>query len=104
MLQYIESTTDTMHSLQKAISQIGIDAVQKSLIPLGARIGRCDMHGSYLIMPGAEPSCPLCPPTPPANGETASDVELYIDMDPIHNLGTNPQQKINLGGNMDGQY
>lgn len=99
MLQ--EGTIGEPTALQKAVDQIGIDAVMKSLGPSVA-LGFCDMHGHY-TMPqrtmdtpeGKAPpiSCPSCPPNP-ANGTSATDVELYIDIDPSQNLGTNPQQKV----------
>jgi hypothetical protein len=87
--------------LQKAIYQIGKEAVMKSLGP-GVALGYCDIHGHY-AMPqhtmdtpdGKAPpiGCSICPPNP-ANGTSASDMELIIDLDPMKNLGTNPQQKI----------
>lgn len=85
--------------VQKAIEQIGYDAVAKSL---GVHhLGFCDVHGAYVIpvqtsedhIHTANDGCPLCP-TNPANGTSATEVSHYIDMDPSHNLGTNPQQKI----------
>jgi len=87
----------TMTALQQVINQIGEDTVRKS-IPVGYKIGRCDLHGSYLISPYSEELCPICPINrQPANGPTASDVSHYItineELDPT--TGTNPQQKSN---------
>lgn len=89
--------TGTPTNLQVAIEQVGMDAVMKSFPGMG--LGFCDVHGHYALplqdssegMPLA--SCALCPPNL-ANGTSATDVELYINLDPAHNLGTNPQQKV----------
>jgi len=86
-------------SLQKAIDQIGMEAVMKSLGPNMA-LGYCDVHGHYPLpaitsKPGEEApkvGCVLCPPNL-ANGTNATVVELVINLDPDKNLGTNPQQK-----------
>jgi hypothetical protein len=87
------------NGLQKAIDQIGKDAVIKA-IPMGSRIGMCDLHGAYMVHSSSELCCPICPATPPANGETPTEVEHYIDLknllDPAS--GTNPGQKINPYG------
>jgi hypothetical protein len=84
-----------MNGLQKAIDQIGELAVRKA-IPQGYGIGRCTLHGAYMVAPTQEPCCPICPATPPANGTTATDVEHYIDMQPVK--GANPQQQVNPYG------
>jgi hypothetical protein len=76
--------------LQEAIDQIGLDAVRKSLA--GIPLGFCDLHGHYLIVNAEQPRCPLCPNP---EGVTATQVEHYINLDPAHQLGTNPQQKVN---------
>lgn len=81
--------------LQKAMEQIGEDAVRKS-IPQGYGIGRCSIHGAYLIAPTVEPLCPVCPSVPAPNGLSATNIEHYIDMEPVK--GTNPQQQINPYG------
>ena len=86
--------------LQKAIDQIGKEAVMKSLGP-NVALGYCDVHGHYPLPlmeggPGVEVAhvgCTICPPNP-ANGTSATDMELIIDLDPLQNLGTNPQQKV----------
>jgi len=83
--------------LQKSIDQIGYDAVSKA-IPLGAKIGMCTMHGAYMVHSEAEMCCPICPATPPANGTTATAVEHFININPMQELGTNPQQKVNPYG------
>lgn len=69
-----------VNELQKAIDQIGFDAVRKS-IPQ-AIIGLCDMHGHYMSSSNTESKCPGCMATPSGmgNGVTASDVEHYIDL------------------------
>ncbi len=84
-------------SLEKVISQIGLGMVLKS-IPAGYTIHNCELHGRYMSAPNTKVSCSLCPATPPANGTDASTVEHYIQIDPAHNLGTNPNQKINPYG------
>lgn len=76
----------TKNNIQHAIEQVGIDAVQKSLGTMA--LGNCDVHGHYLM--GTEATCPLCPAP---NGTTATQVEHFINVNPID--GTNPQQKIN---------
>lgn len=81
--------------LQKAVDQIGMDAVRKA-IPVGTKIGICDIHGAYMVHSASEMCCPICPNTPPANGTTATEVSHYIDMQPVQ--GTNPGQKINPYG------
>lgn len=83
------------NELQKAIDQIGQDAVSKA-IPVGTRIGLCDLHGAYMVNMASEMICPICPPVPKANGTDATEVEHYIDMEPVQ--GTNPQQKLNPYG------
>lgn len=91
--------TGEASSLQKAIDQIGVEAVMKSLGPNMA-LGYCDVHGHYPLplmtsTPGTkapEVGCKLCPPNL-ANGTNATEVELVINLDPDKNLGTNPQQK-----------
>lgn len=83
-----------MNGLQKAIDQIGIDAVSKA-IPAGSRIGMCDIHGAYMVHSNSELVCPVCPSTPPANGESATDIEHYIDIREAVGIdGTNPHQKL----------
>lgn len=86
--------------LQKAIDQIGMDAVIKSL-GSGVALGYCDVHGHYAV-PMRESTgdnelpiegCTLCPPNL-ANGTSATEVELYIDLNPEQALGTNPHQKV----------
>ena len=76
-----------MNHLQKAIDQLGMEAVQKSLGPIA--IGRCSIHGAYaynIVKAGMSAApCPICPsiPSTPSgmgNGDTASDVQLYIDV------------------------
>lgn len=90
MLQKGYSGTPT--GLQKAIDQIGIEAVRKSMGDIA--MGYCDIHGHYTYDQSAgKPDCKICPPNP-ANGTSATDVEIYIDIDPLQNLGTNPQQKV----------
>ena len=81
--------------LQKAIDQIGYDAVSKA-IPLGAKIGMCTMHGAYMVHSEAEMCCPICPATPPANGTTATAVEHYINVRSFD--GINPGQRVNPHG------
>lgn len=84
--------TGTPTQLQVAIEQVGMDAVRKSIGDIA--MGFCDVHGHYTYdMSAGGPSCQVCPPNP-ANGTSATEVELYINLDPAHNLGTNPQQKV----------
>lgn len=71
--------TTSKNELQKAVDQIGIDAVVKA-IPSGTRIGMCDMHGAYMVNSESELTCPICPAIPAPNGVTATEVELYIDI------------------------
>ena len=92
----IKKGMDNMkNQLQKAIDQIGKDAVSKA-IPVGSRIGICDLHGAYMVNQASEMVCPICPSLPNANGTDATQVEHYIDMTPVQ--GTNPQQRINPMG------
>lgn len=90
------SKVDNKSGLQKAIDQIGEDAVRKS-IPLGAKIGMCDLHGAYMVNIGSEMVCPICPTVPEPNGTNATDIDHYIDVkefvDPTS--GINPGQKLN---------
>lgn len=67
--------------LQKAIDQLGLDAVQRYL-PKGMKINNCDMHGSYLShYTQDQPICPLCiTHNPAAEGTTATEVEHYLDI------------------------
>lgn len=81
--------------LQGVIDQIGYDAVKKSCDYRDVHIANCDLHGKYAHLPGTAVSCPLCPAP---NGDSATDVEHYIDMNFVQNLGTNPQQKLNPMG------
>ena len=75
-------------ALQKAMDQIGEEAVIKA-IPAGAKLGRCDVHGAYLVM--GEACCPICPDP---NGMDATQVEHYINLREAVGIdGTNPQQK-----------
>lgn len=76
--------------LQKAITEIGLEGVTKAITHAGMSLGFCDVHGHYVFTKTA--CCPICPP---ANGTTATEVEHYINVDPLQNLGTNPQQKMN---------
>ena len=75
------------NELQKAVDQLGKDTVEKSI---GVPVSCCDVHGCYV-----GDTCPLCPK---ANGTGANDVEHFIDMNPMQQLGTNPQQKLNPFG------
>lgn len=81
------------NNIQNAIDQVGYEAVAKSI---GAHIqlGNCTMHGQYVQ---SDIGCPLCPS---ANGDTASEVEHYINvkniLDPAS--GANPGQVINPTG------
>lgn len=81
--------------LQKAIQEIGIDAVQKSITGAGMAMGFCDLHGHYAFTKVAD--CPVCPSP---NGTTATEVEHYIDIkdaiDPTS--GHNPGQVVNPTG------
>lgn len=84
-------------SLQKAINQIGLEAVKKSLVPYGnVLIGFCDVHGSYAYKDDNHGLCPLCPRLD-NQGDTAEKVEHYINVNPIQDL-KNPQQKLNPHG------
>ena len=88
------------NELQKAIEQIGYEAVRKA-IPVGAKMGNCDLHGMYMMAPDATAlCCPSCPNLPDPNGVTATDVEHYINikdaLDP--SSGDNPGQVINPVG------
>jgi hypothetical protein len=77
------------NNLQKTIDQIGKDAVSKSLSHAGISIGFCDVHGHYNFT--SNNICPLCPK---ANGDTATEVEHYINVrEAVGMDGTNPQQK-----------
>lgn len=82
--------------LQKAIDQIGLDTVSKSM-PVGATLGNCDLHGMYMVGPEQSVLCPVCPALPDPNGTPASKVEHFIAVrDAISPAsGTNPGQKIN---------
>lgn len=85
-------TNNTKTQLQKAIDQIGMEAVQKSITHAGISIGFCDLHGHYGFT--TDKTCPLCPS---ANGQTATEVEHFINIkeaiDPT--AGINPGQKAN---------
>lgn len=96
--------TGESSGIQKAIDQLGIEAVLKSIAP-SAGLGFCDVHGHYMLpartvhlgtdkgaIETEVAGCKLCPPNL-ANGTSATEVELVIDLDPDKNLGTNPQQK-----------
>jgi hypothetical protein len=83
--------------LQSVIEQIGDSIINKS-IPMGARIGRCQLHGAYLILGGNEPNCPICPSLPSANGTDATEVEHYIDINQSINPQHNPGQLTNPYG------
>ena len=85
--------------LQQTIDQIGLGAVLKS-IPSGYKLSNCEMHGRYMAAPNTQASCPICPPTPPANGTDASTIEHYIDIkDAISpTSGDNPGQVANPTG------
>ena len=87
-----EGTFNNMTPLQEAISQVGLDAVQKSM-GTALLVAYCDLHGHYAHMKGEEASCPVCPS---ANGVTATEVEHYINVQPIQ--GINPHQKMNPVG------
>lgn len=70
-----------INGIQKSINQIGIESVQRYL-PKGARLHNCEVHGGYLShYKDKNPLCPLCiQHDPKAEGTTASDTELYIDL------------------------
>ena len=67
--------------LQKAIDQIGIAPIQ-AVMPNDGQVFFCEIHGHYLVPKGAEDTlCPICKtPDTDAEGTTASEVELYIDL------------------------
>lgn len=86
MLQ--KSYTEEPNEIQKAMDQIGYDAVVGVVRPHG-NMRYCDMHGYYLATevvegvdhPANEDVCPLCiSHNPEAEGTTATDMELYIDL------------------------
>ena len=80
----------TKTNLQKTIEQIGYNAVSKSITHAGMAIGFCDVHGHYAFT--ASNTCPLCPKP---NGDTATDIEHYINLrESVGIDGTNPQQKL----------
>lgn len=71
------------NNLQKAIDQVGLEAVVRYL-PKGMSLHNCTMHGKYLAhytTPADKLTCPLCNfPTQDGNGTTATEVEHYIDI------------------------
>lgn len=81
--------THEPNTIQKAIDQIGLDAVMGVVNPIG-HLNFCDMHGHYATQgtqintdDGIPPieECPLCiGHDPSAEGTTATDVELYINL------------------------
>lgn len=91
----IEEEYKMKNGLQKAIDQVGMDAVQKSITHSGMTLGFCDLHGHYLFSNPA--TCPLCPNP---NGASASDIEHVIDIKEAISptAGTNPGQKLNPTG------
>lgn len=90
----VRGNSQMKSTLQKAIEEIGLDAVQKSL-GHSLALAYCDVHGHYAHTHAEQPNCPTCPP---ANGTTATEVEHYISVNPLQALGTNPQQKTNPMG------
>lgn len=71
------------NNLQKAIDQIGEINVLKYL-PKGMKLHGCDIHGKFLAhYKENNPLCPLCSMSAnagEANGTTASQVELFINL------------------------
>lgn len=80
------------NNIQKAIDQIGYDTVERIVRPHGHLL-YCDVHGYYAVQgvqeedteEGVSPAtislCPLCiKHNPKAEGVTASEVELVIDL------------------------
>lgn len=85
------------NNLQKAIDQVGLEAVMKPYTPQ-FDLANCEMHGHYAVPKGdTSMLCPICsmPDTPHSagNGETATEVEHYIDIkDAIHSaMGVSPK-------------
>ena len=86
--------------LQGVIEQIGIEAVKKSIgidSHADLSLAYCDVHGNYAYLTSKGANCPTCPQLPPANGTAATEVEHFIDMNPIQDM-QNPNQKINPYG------
>lgn len=85
------------NSIQHAIDQIGLDAVKKSIgIDSHADLAMayCDLHGNYAYLTANKPNCPTCPHLPAPNGTAATEVEHFINVNPIQDL-QNPGQKTN---------
>jgi len=80
-LEVPQLSLDAMSNLSKACAQIGPMAVQKYL-PKGMALHPCDIHGHFLShYSNDNPLCPLCiSHNPAAEGTSASDVELYINL------------------------
>lgn len=87
------------NAIQTVIDQIGLDSLRKSMGDIA--LGNCDVHGHYTYdMSAGTDICPLCPQlpnTPVGNGNTATQVEHYINANPIQSL-QNPNQKLNPYG------
>lgn len=77
------------NNLQKSIDQLSMDTVRRYL-PKGMAIHPCDLHGHFLAhYSNNNPTCPLCiKHDPQAEGTTASEVELYIDLRDAMQQGT----------------
>jgi hypothetical protein len=80
-----------MNEIQKAINQLGEITVGRYL-PKGAKLHDCDMHGKYLAhYTDSSALCPMCiKHDPRAEGTTATEVELYIDLRDMLAPATNP--------------
>jgi len=69
------------NGIQKSIDQMGMEGVIRYL-PKGMKLYDCPIHGKFVAhYKDANPLCPLCiAPSGDGNGTTASDVELFIDL------------------------
>lgn len=89
----LEGVVYVRNNIQKAIDQVGYEAVMKSMG--GIQLGNCTMHGQYAMV--SDGTCPICPNP---NGTTPTEVEHYINIkdmvDPAS--GANPGQVINPTG------
>lgn len=95
----VGGVTMEKHPINDVIKSIGMDTTVRYL-PKGMKLHACDVHGHFLAhYKDDNPLCSLCTARDPrSEGITASEVELYIDLDPLQALGTNPQQKVNPYG------
>lgn len=72
------------NNLQKAIEQVGLEAIMKPYTPQ-FDLANCEMHGHYATPKGDTSTlCPICSmadtPHSAGNGVTATEVEHYLDI------------------------